>query len=145
MHIALIIEAALTVLLAATLVYCAILERRLVALRRGQDGFHKTISELNAAIDSAGTAVRTLKASAAGASGALDERLVKARNLVDELSLVTVSADRIAQRIERGTIASGERAKPASASSVLADRLDALRPQNLRTDGARTANAGQIR
>src|SRR5271165_6664291 len=108
MHIGLIIEAALSLLLAATLVYCAILERRLAALRRGQDGFQKTIGELNAAIESAGTAIRTLKTSAAGASGALDERLVKARNLIDELSLVTASADRIAQRIERGTVSSGE-------------------------------------
>ena len=145
MHIALIVEGALTVLLAATLVYCAILERRLASLRRGQDGFQKTIGELNTAIESAGNAIRMLKTSTAGASGALDERLIKARNLIDELSLVTASADRIAQRIERGTVSSGERAKPANASSVLANRLDALRPQILRGDGARAANTGQIR
>jgi ABC-type transporter Mla subunit MlaD len=145
MHIALIIEGALTVLLAATLVYCAILERRLASLRRGQDSFQKTISELNAAIESAGSAIRTLKTSTAGASVALDERLVKARNLIDELSLVTASADRIAQRIERGSVSSGERTNAANGSSVLANRLDALRPQNLRPDGARAANMGQIR
>jgi|HubBroStandDraft_2_1064218.scaffolds.fasta_scaffold283626_2 ABC-type transporter Mla subunit MlaD len=145
MHIALIIEGALTVLLAATLVYCAILERRLAALRRGQDGFQKTIGELNAAIESAGNAIRTLKTSTAGASGALDERLVKARGLIDELSLVTASADRIAQRIERGTVSSGERTNAANGSSVLANRLDALRPQNLRADGTRAASMGQIR
>ena len=140
MHFALIIEIALTFLLAATLVYCAILERRLAALRRGQDGFRDTIIGLNSALESAGTAIRMLKTSATGASDALDERLVRARNLIDELSLVTVSADRIAQRIERGAMASSERAKPSPNPSVLANRLDALRPQS-----AHAANAGQVR
>jgi hypothetical protein len=145
MHFALIVEIALTALLAATLVYCAILERRLAALRRGQDGFRNTIVELNSALESAGSAIRMLKTSAAGASDALDERLVKARNLLDELSLVTASADRIAQRIERGTLASGERINPAPNPAVLANRLDALRPQNARSESARAATMGQVR
>jgi hypothetical protein len=60
-------------------------------------------------------------------------------------ALVTASADRIAQRIERGTVSSGERTNAANGSSVLANRLDALRPQNLRADGTRAASMGQIR
>ena len=47
MTFSLIVEIVLTLLLAATLVYCAILERRLAALRKGQDGFRETIVELN--------------------------------------------------------------------------------------------------
>jgi len=56
----------------------------------------------------------------------IDERLARARNLSDELSLLTNSGERIAQRIERSAIP--DRTKQAAQSSVLANRLDALRP-----------------
>ena len=123
MHFSLLIEIALTLLLAATLVYCAILERRLSALRKNQDGFKDTINELNQAIATAGASMRLLKSAVSGAAETLDERLSRARNLSDELALLTNSGDRIAQRIERGA-ASPQGARP----NVLANRLDALKP-----------------
>jgi ABC-type transporter Mla subunit MlaD len=130
MTFSLIVEIALTVLLAATLVYCAILERRLSALRKNQDGFKETITELNEAITTAGASMRMLKSSVAGAAETLDDRLKRARGLSDELALLTNSGERIAQRIERGAGAPvSDRPRPAGATpSVLANRLDALRP-----------------
>lgn len=126
MTFSLIVEIVLTLLLAATLAYCVILERRLAALRKNQDGFRETIVELNQAIASAGASMRLLKSTASGAADALDERLSRARNLSDELSLLTNSGERIAQRIERSAIP--DRAKQAAQPSVLTNRLDALRP-----------------
>ena len=41
-------------LLAATLCYCIVLERRLAAVRKGQEGLSRTIGELNMAIAGAG-------------------------------------------------------------------------------------------
>ena len=127
MTFSLIVEIALTLLLAATLVYCAILERRLSALRKNQDGFKETIGELNQAIAAAGASMRMLKAAASGAGEALDERLSRARNLSDELALLTNSGERIAQRIERGA-ASPQQGTRTGTPSVLANRLDALKP-----------------
>lgn len=149
MHVTLIVEIALTVLLAATLVYCAVLERRLAALRKGQDGFRDTIAELNTAIGSASASIRQLKAAAAGAAETLDERLSHARGLIDELALLTSSGERIAARIERGATAQSDRASPPVARNgatptVLANRLDALKPQILRAD-ARAVAAGNVR
>src|SRR4051794_29307217 len=95
------IELALTALLAVTLVYCIVLERRLAALRKGQDGLKGTIVELNSAIVTAGNAMRGLKASAAEAGEQLDDRLTRARALADELGLITASGERIADRFER--------------------------------------------
>jgi phage shock protein A len=135
MTLALAVEIALTVLLAATLIYCAILERRLAALRKGQDGFKDTIAELNTAIAAAGTSMRLLKSSAAGAVESLDERLSRARNLIDELDLLSSSGERIAQRIEK--CAASERAASGT-PAVLANRLDALR----RPDAPRAASMG---
>src|SRR5664279_4134760 len=113
-NLGLIVELALTGLLAVTLVYCIVLERRLAAVRRGQEGLKSTIGELDTAITNAGASMRALKATASGAAETLDERLARARSIIDELSLLTASGDRIAERFDR---ASDVSAASRSASS----------------------------
>ena len=125
MNTALIVEIALIALLAITLVYCIVLERKLSALRKGQDGLKQTIGELNGAIVSAGASMRTLKSAAAGAAEALDTRLESARAMIDELSLMTASGERIAERIAGGS--------PAKLPASLLKRLDALKSQTIGT------------
>ena len=94
------LELALEVLLAFTLAYCVILERRLAAVRKGQEGLSRTIGELNMAISGAGASLRALKAAAGEAAQTLDDRLKRARLHIDELSVLTASGERIAQRME---------------------------------------------
>jgi len=94
------LELALEVLLAFTLAYCVILERRLAAVRKGQEGLSRTIGELNMAISGAGASLRALKAAAGDAAQTLDERLKRARLHIDEMSVLTTSGERIAQRME---------------------------------------------
>jgi hypothetical protein len=96
------VELAMQALLGLTLVYCIVLERRLAAVRKGQEGLSRTIGELNMAIAGAGASLRALKAAAGEAAGTLDERLKRARLHIDELSVLTASGERIAQRIEMG-------------------------------------------
>ncbi|HET7335833.1 MAG TPA: DUF6468 domain-containing protein [Rhizomicrobium sp.] len=137
MTFAMIVELSMSGLLAATLIYCAVLERRLAALRNGQDGLKETIGELNSAIVTAGASMRMLKSAAADAGELLDERLGRARALSDELSVVVASGERIADRIVSGTSIAQPRkpAKPNAQSSGaqqtmpanLSNRLDALR------------------
>ncbi len=132
LNIGLIVELALTGLLAVTLVYCIVLERRLAAVRRGQEGLKSTIGELNTAITNAGAAMRALKATASGAAETLDERLARSRSVIDELSLLTASGERIAERFDRASDASAAARAPASAngnlpSGSIMKRLDALR------------------
>lgn len=102
MSLTLMIELALEVLLAFTLCYCVVLERRLAAVRKGQEGLKTHIGELNMAISGAGASLRALKAAAGEAAQTLDERLKRARLHIDELSVLTASGERIAQRIENG-------------------------------------------
>src|SRR6201996_6857480 len=126
------VEIALEVLLAATLVYCVLLERRLSAVRKGQEGLHRTIGELNMAIAGAGASLRALKAAAGEAAGTLDERLKRARLHIDELAVLASSAERIADRIERG-VSSTPRSVPMAdiplPSSSIMSRLGAARAQ----------------
>ena len=129
LNISLIVELGLSVLLLATIVYCAILERRLSALRKGQDGLKHTIGKLNEAIVAAGSSMRMLKSTAAGAAEALDERIARGRSLADELSILTSSGDRIAERMaDRAPRTSNVAQMPASLSA----RMEALKPQALR-------------
>ena len=104
MTITFIAELVLEVLLAATLCYCVILERRLAAVRKGQEGLKTHIGELNMAIAGAGASLRALKGAANEAAQTLDERLKRARLHIDELSVLTASGERIADRMENAAI-----------------------------------------
>src|SRR6185312_7140763 len=100
MSLAFYVEVSLEVLLAATLCYCILLERRLAAVRKGQEGLARTIGELNMAIAGAGASLRALKSAAGEAAQTLDQRLQRARLHIDELSVLTASGERIAARME---------------------------------------------
>lgn len=100
LDLTLILELAMQILLAVTLCYCIVLERRLAAVRKGQEGLSRTIGELNMAISGAGASLRALKAAAGEAAHTLDDRLKRARLHIDELSVLTTSGERIAQRME---------------------------------------------
>ena len=118
MNLTFIVEVSLEVLLAATLCYCIVLERRLASVRKGQEGLSRTIGELNMAIAGAGASLRALKSAAGEAAQTLDERLKRARLHIDELSVLAASGERIADRIERGTTGTSSRA-PLAPSSII--------------------------
>jgi hypothetical protein len=124
MALSLIIEILLSALLVLTLGYCALLERKLSLLRKGQDALKETIAELNTAITNAGVSMRMLKTAAAGAAEKLEQEIARGRGLADELAVLTASGERIAARIERGGTRNG-----LPLPGVLANRLDGLKPQ----------------
>ncbi len=97
----LVVELALSGLLVATLIYCALLERRLKAVRDGQQQMKSTIDSLNSSLATAGASLRALQAAAGTVGEVLDRKLATARSTIDELSLVTASGERIASRMER--------------------------------------------
>jgi uncharacterized protein YoxC len=100
--LSLAVEIALSALLVATLVYCVLLERRLRAVRDGQEQMRSTVEALNASLASAQASLRALQNAASTLGEALDRKLAAARATIDELSLVTASGERIASRIESG-------------------------------------------
>jgi hypothetical protein len=132
-NLTLIVELALIVLLSATLGYCVLLERRLAAMRKGQDALKGTIGQLNHAIASAGNSLGQLRATANDAAVTLDERLGLARKLIDELSVLTTSGERIAERFDRGFDRASDqrprivRSAPLQPGGGIMSRLDAIR------------------
>lgn len=133
MTLAFILELTLTGLLALTLIYCIVLERRLAAVRKGQESLKGTIRHLNAAIENAGATLNALRAASTGAMQTLDERTRIARAVADELSLLTASGNRIAERFDRAVDnrslgrAGGETDREPLPSKSVMGRLDSLR------------------
>lgn len=97
---ALILEGLVAVLLVITVVYCAVLDRRLRALRAGQDGLKALIEGLDAATQRAQAGIGDLKTAAASAADRLAPEIAKARALSDELALMIETANRLADRLE---------------------------------------------
>jgi len=95
-----IVELTLVALLAATLICCFSVDRRLKRLRKDQESLNGTVHALNAAIIGAGASVAKLRAAAAEADKTLGGKVSSARALVDELSLLTAACERIATRME---------------------------------------------
>ncbi|MDE2135165.1 MAG: hypothetical protein KGM97_04800 [Alphaproteobacteria bacterium] len=127
MTLSFILELALSILLAATLVYCIVLERRLAAVRKGQDGLKTMIRELDAAISGAGASLRALKSAASSAAETLDERLKRARLIADELGLLAASGERIAERFDRNAAARPAERNASLPSGSVMHRLEALK------------------
>ena len=76
--------------------------------------------------------MRMLKSTAAGAAEALDERIARGRSIADELSILTASGDRIAERMTDRNTAPPRSSNVAQMPASLSARMEALKPQALR-------------
>jgi hypothetical protein len=85
--VTLALEVTLALLLAACLFYCWRLDRKLSALRTGQDGIREAARELVESVGAAEAAVRTLRQTAHEAGRDLQGRIDTARTLADRLGL----------------------------------------------------------
>jgi hypothetical protein len=85
--ITLVLEGALGILLAACLFYCWRLDRKLSALRAGQDGIREAARELNASVMAAEAAVRNLRQAAHEAGRDLQGRIDTAGALAEKLGM----------------------------------------------------------
>ncbi len=81
------IEIVLALMLAACLFYFWRLDRKLAALRTGQDGIRAAAAELMQATQAAETAVRNLRMTAQEAGRDLQARINDARSTADRLGL----------------------------------------------------------
>ncbi|ABS64174.1 conserved hypothetical protein [Parvibaculum lavamentivorans DS-1] len=110
------LEIIVCVFLAATIAYCAMLDRRLRAMRSGQDGLRDLVRELNVATQRAVTAIDGLKQASAATNDELGERVRTGRILADELTLMIEAGNSIAERLGHGDRPALPRAPSPSAT-----------------------------
>lgn len=92
-------EALVCVLLGAAAIMCWRVDRRLRALRNGQDGLRDTISALNDAVDRARASLAALDRASKDSGASLREETRRAQALADELRFLSSEADGRADRL----------------------------------------------
>jgi hypothetical protein len=95
------VEIIVALLLAAVIVYCAILDQRLAVVRSGQDALRDLLAQLSSATASAERAIADLRTTADVSAADLGEKLKNARPLADELAILIESGSSVAARLER--------------------------------------------
>lgn len=107
MELSLILDVVVAVLLAATIVYAALLNRRLQGLRANKAEFEAMVTEFNEATRRTEGAIQALRLAADQTAKALSVQVERGQALRDELAFLTNRADGAAERIT-------SRAEPAS-------------------------------
>ncbi len=98
------LEVLLAVLLALTVGYCFVLDRKLGALRKAQGSFESLLADFSQATDRAENSVTALRRASGELAAELDEKLEAGRTLGDELTMITQSGNALAERIEIGLL-----------------------------------------
>lgn len=124
--VGLAIESLVAVLLAATVVYCAVLDRRLRRLRTDEGTMRQTIGELVGATHAAERAIVALRATVANCEETLADRLARAQDLSRQMASQLGAGEEVVERIAKIAKAARDHAsKEASRHDIL--RLDAER------------------
>jgi hypothetical protein len=135
------LEVIVCVLLMATIGYCATIDRRLRAMRTGQDGLRELITDLSSATSQAMNAISHLRQASDATGAALTEQVKRGGALADELSLMVQAGNDIANRLggieTRRPVAASPSIQPASAPRIVQTRVAASRPAEKASGEAR--------
>lgn len=97
----LIFEGLVAVLLLVAAVMCWRVDRRLRALKTGQDGVRESVIALNDATDRARASLAALERATTESGDVLERRIAEAKSLSDELQMITGQVDRKAESMAR--------------------------------------------
>ncbi|CEJ13830.1 hypothetical protein BN1110_04154 [bacterium YEK0313] len=103
--ISLLVELMVCGLLAATIAYCVLLNRRLERLRSDEQALKATIAELVTATEIAERAIQGLKVTVRECDTTLGERLRSAEQFIAEIDREVKSGQEVVKRISRITAA----------------------------------------
>ena len=99
--IPIILDGLLALMLAATIVCCSILYRRLVVIRQSQADMRSIITDFNSATERAQTGLLSLKTTGAELTQIMEEKINEAKALNDDLSYLTELGAKMADRLDR--------------------------------------------
>ena len=121
----LILDSLMVILLAATVGYASVLNRRLAAWRKDKAELEKLIDRFNRAAQHADVGISTLKAASEATGRALSQTTTKAQSLCDDLAFLIERAEPLADRMTAG--ASRLRtASPANDPPIIAPETAAI-------------------
>lgn len=118
MNYELALDLVLILLLLVTIVYVALLQRRLTLLRKDRDAVDASIERMNEATRRAEASLKGIRQTAEQARVTLDDPMARAQALRDELSFLIQRADAAGERIANGVSSVG----PAAAAPTARPR-----------------------
>ena len=124
---ALIIESLVAILLAVTIVYCVVLNKRLLRLKADEASLKATISELITATEIAERAIAGLKLTVRECDQNLGERLRTAERFCADIERQVTAGDEVVHRLSRivgATRPEAATAPPPAPASAPAPTLD---------------------
>ena len=124
-NLPLILESLVILLLAVTIGYCLILERRMRSFRDGQERLRGLINELATATARAEAAVGGLGVTTREAQAALETRINEARSLTRSLALASSNAGTGSSRSGAAQRAQASPRRNGKASTVAAQQMAA--------------------
>jgi hypothetical protein len=141
----LLIESLVAVLLALTIGYCLILNRRLKRLRADESSLRVTIAELVSATQIAERSIEGLQTTVRDCDATLGERLRTAERMSGELSRELRRGDEIITRIHRIAVAARNNDRPLPESAPNEKPVAATPPRVAETVAAAQAIANRTR
>lgn len=127
------VEGSVAILLAVTIGYCAILNRRLKRLHSDRETLAKMVGDLVQATGLANSAIRELKSTALEADAKLGEQLEEAARLERELHAQVSNGSQLVEKIARITVAARGQPQPETAAVAKTEPVKpapAAEPQN---------------
>ena len=103
MNYAFLLDVLVSILLATTIVWCVLLNRRLKGLRRNQGELATLIAELNLATSRAEAGISVLKSNAEEAGASLQTSIEQAVRLNDDLAYLSERGSRLVERLDGPT------------------------------------------
>ncbi|MDF1793183.1 MAG: DUF6468 domain-containing protein [Thalassobaculaceae bacterium] len=140
---ALILDVLLIILLLATIVYAVVLHRRLAMLRSEKEGLETFLERMSQATAKADASLKGIRQAAEQTQTLLNEPIVKAQALRDELLFLIERADGTAERIADATSGKPQPAEAAPARRP-ARRAPPAQPQPAPPEAA-AGNDGEAR
>lgn len=136
----LILDGLIVVLLCATVVYAAALNRRIAKLRDNRVELELAARAMADAAAKAEASIKGLKLTAGGVGAAIQTDIDKARTLRDELTFLVEAGEALAGRLEAAASGVGraaEAARPPAAESAPAKAISRPRKDTKAADGGR--------
>ena len=115
MRLELALDILLIVLLAPTVVYVVLLQRRLASLRADRDSVDAVVDKMNEATRRAEASLKGIRQTAEQAKATLDDPMARAQALRDELSFLVQRADAAGERLAGGLSSAGAGSGPSPA------------------------------
>jgi|GEM_PF-451153 len=123
-----VVEGSVTILLAVTIVYCAILNARLKRLHQDREQFTKVIGDLVQATALAKSAVMELKTAALDADTQLSEKLLETERFERQLGEHVTNGQQLIEKISRITAAAKAHALAETQAAAAEEARPAARP-----------------